>query len=513
MTDSAFEANRSESLYATFQRRWEPAAPFLETRGGGRWSYHDLDQVTAGLAKRMRALGLRRGDRLVCQLDRSPFALFLYLSALRAGLTYVPVSPQLTDAELQPLLSEVEPSLFVCRPQSEASLSLLPATRSVRILTLDVDGSGSLADVPANDIDPDVAVRSDDPAAIVFTSGTTGRPKGVVLPHGHLVAKADALAQALGWRSSDKLLHTMPLYHAHGLFMTTHCIMSAGASMFMMPRFEAAEVVAALPLVTAFSGVPTMYSRMLAVPSLAANARGVRLFVSASAPLPAPVFKMFRDVAGHSIVECWGMSETMTNTAHTSGSRPGTVGKPIPTVEVRAMDQDGTVLPPGQPGQLEVRSPTRFSGYWRQADTVDLLRDGFFRTGDIGFIDADGYVTIVGRTSDVIITGGYNVHPKEIELALERRDDVSRAAVFGVPHPDYGEAILAAVETSARSFDPRQILSEMKQSLVGYKIPKALFAVDRLPVTELGKIQRSVLSERFRDHFSLPDRARDRRAP
>ena len=462
--------------------------------------------ITSALSCRLQAFGLKRGDRLVSQVERSPWNLFLYLACLRAGIVYVPLNPDFKPAEAMPILSDVEAAVIVCDARVAGDARALAAGTPTRVLTLNADGTGSLADLPAGDCHPDGTVSKDDAAAIIFTSGTTGRPKGAVMPHGHLAQKARALVQALGWQPSDRLLHAMPLHHAHGLFMTTHCVLCVGASMLLAKRFEAGEVVAQLPQVTVFSGVPTMYHRMADVPGLLESGKGVRIFVSASAPLPADVLAKFEQRSGHRLVECWGMSETMTNTATPTdrARRPGTVGKPLPGVQVRVLDDKGVPLAPGQRGLLAIRSETRFSGYWRRPPEQQArFEDGFFVTGDLGFIDGEGNVSIAGRTGDVIISGGYNVYPKEVELALEQMDSLAQVAVFALPHPDFGEAVAAAVVVRpGRLLEPQDIAAALKLRLASYKIPKAIFQLEALPVTELGKVQRRVLAQRFAGHFA-----------
>ncbi|WP_046565463.1 AMP-binding protein [Paraburkholderia fungorum] len=502
----------TRGLYATFKPGWNPLATFLATPEGQRWTYADLDQITAVCVRRVAALGIGRGARVVALLERSPWNLFLYVSCLRAGIVFVPLSPQLTPAELAPVLADVEPALVVCSPALQARVRELAEAAGIPVLTLDADGSGGLSSVAPADTQPDADVKADDIAAIMFTSGTTGRPKGAVIPHGHLATKARSLVEGLGWCSSDTLLHAMPLHHAHGLFMTTHCVLTVGASILLAPRFDAAETVALLPSATVFSGVPTMYSRMASVAGLRKRSRNIRVFVCASAPLPPDVFQRFEQASGHQLLECWGMSETMTNTANPLDGprRPSSAGKLLPGVEIRVTDADGRVLPPGRAGVLEIRSATRFGGYWRRSESEQpRFRDGYFVTGDIGSFDADGYLSIIGRTSDVIISGGNNVYPREVELALEQLAGVSKAAVFGLPHPDFGEAVAAAIEPAACMTLDQSALDVMRlalrERLSGYKVPKALFVVDGLPLTVLGKIQRSVLKNRFADHFSRAD--------
>ena len=502
---SSFAPAASRSAYAVFRRGWIPSAPFLTTVDGQSWSYAELDRITADCSKRLQGAGLGKGDRLASQLDRSPWNIFLYLACMRAGIVYVPLSPQLTPVETAAILNDAEPALFVCAPRLLEAARSLPDGAGARILTLDQDGGASLSMLKAADVAPDAEVDPDDDAAIIFTSGTTGRPKGAVLPHGHFSTRAKSLVQGLGYRREDRLLHVMPLYHAHGLFMTTHCVLCAGASILLLPRFDVEEVVARLPQATLFSGVPTMYKRLLGAPALRENSRGIRIFIAGSAPLPPDVFLQFEQQSGHRIVECWGMSESMTNTANPllEARKPGSAGKPLPGVEVRTLDAQGKPTAPGEPGVLAVRSPTRFKGYWRRPEAEQpRYHDGFFVTGDIGYFDPDGYLVIIGRNSDVIISGGYNVYPREVELGLEQMEGVAKAAVFGLPHPDFGEAVAAAIECQAGArIDAAALLAGLKSRLVGYKVPKALFVVDRLPLTELGKIQRRPLAERFRQHF------------
>lgn len=496
----------SESLYSVLRRGVEPARLFLVTPEGRRWLYGDLDAATAHYARRLRAFGLLKGDRVVAQLDKSVWALFLYLACLRTGIVFIPLNPELRPNELGPILADADPRLFVCRSNA-APQARAVAPRQIWMRTLNSDGTGSFADAPDNgfETEVDAPVTGDDIAAIIFTSGTTGRPKGAMMPHGHLLAKALALTEALEWQRSDVLLHAMPIHHSHGLFMTTHCVLAAGASMLFLPRFDAAEVVDILPKVTVFSGIPTMYTRMLSEPPLRERCQGVRLFISASAPLPPSTFDKFQERTGHNIIECWGMTETMTNTANPirGEQRRGSVGLALPGVELRAVDGAGHILAAGEAGVLEVRSRTRFAGYWRrEGEGQAVFRDNFFVTGDIGRFDAGGYLTIVGRSKDVVISGGYNVYPREVELALEQMDGISRAAVFGLPHPDYGEAVTAAIETDpGRALEPEDIIRRAKVVLSSYKVPKAVLFVDSLPRTDSGKVRKSDLVVKFKGIF------------
>lgn len=461
--------------------------------------------MTADLSLRLQAAGLVLGERVVSVVERSEWNIFLYLACVRAGLIYVPLNPRLTPAELSPIMADADPALVICDPELEPSLvALLPAGQAP-VWTLDTSGRGSVLEQRLAEGSPDVELPLGHPAAIIFTSGTTGRPKGALLPHELFVGKARSLGSAVGYTAQDRLLHALPLYHAHGLFMTLHCVLNAGASILLLPKFDAREVVANLPEVTMFSGVPTMYKRLLDEPGLKDRAAAMRLFISGSAALPREVFTAFEERAGHRILECWGMSETMTNTANPLNGerRPGSVGKALPGVTVRVVDELGQVVPPGVPGTLEVGFTTPFGGYWRRPPSEQpVMRDGHMITGDIGVINEDGYLTIVGRTSEAIISGGYNVYPREVEIALEELPEVARAAVFAVRHPDFGEAVAAAVETAAGAqVDPPDVMRKLRSRLVNYKVPKAVFVEGALPLTELGKIQRSVLARKYADHF------------
>lgn len=499
-------AKPSQSLFDAFRPAWREGALFLRTPQGKRFTYADLDAITAGLSRRLQRARLRVGDRLVALVRRSEWNIFLYLACVRAGVVYVPLNPQFTAAELVPVLADAEPGAVVCDP------ALVPLLRSIftatapPLYTLDAMGVGSLQQISPADVNPDVSLPECQAAAIIFTSGTTGRPKGVLMPHELFVGKARALGQALGYTAHDRLLHTMPLYHAHGLFMTLHCVLSVGASILLLPKFDSRDIVRHLPEVSVFSGVPTIYARLLGEPGLKENAAAMRLFISGSAALPPDVFMAFEQRSGHRILECWGMSETMTNTANPlhGERRPGSVGKALPGVTLRVVDGAGQPLASGLAGTLEVGFTSPFGGYWRRAPSEQpVVRNGSIVTGDVGFINDDGYLTIVGRTSDMIISGGYNVYPREVEVALEELAEIGRAAVFAVPHPDYGEAVVAAVEPAANAqVDPAGVLGKLRHRLVGYKRPKAVFLEAALPLTELGKIQRSVLARKYADHFT-----------
>ena len=533
------------NLYEQFRARFpaDRARVFVETAAGARWSYADLELETGRLAGCLEGLGLRRGDRVAVQVDKSPRAIFLYLGCLRAGLGYLPLNPAASEAEMAYFLGDARPGLLVCRPESRARLAPLAARQGVgAVLTLDGEGAGTLADAAAasEERDGSAACGPDDLAALLYTSGTTGRPKGAMLSHRNLASNAEALQRAWEFGERDRLLHALPLFHTHGLFVACHCVLQGGASMLLMPRFDAAEVLRLLPRASVFMGVPTFYTRLLRDPRLdAARCRNVRLFVSGSAPLLAPTFEAFHERTGHWILERYGMTECGMNTSNPlhGPRKAGTVGPALPGVVVRVTGEDGTVLPAGATGGVEVRGPNVFRGYWRgpdasvrgnvrasahesvragarenarasvpasaresaQASAPDFREGGWFRTGDLGLLDGDGYLRLVGRARDLIISGGLNVYPKEIEILLDELRGVGESAVIGVPDEDLGERVTAVVEPAAAdgALDPAALLAELRTRLAGYKVPKQLHVIDELPRNAMGKVRKNLLRQRF----------------
>ncbi|NIR31444.1 MAG: malonyl-CoA synthase [Gammaproteobacteria bacterium] len=506
----------SHNLYRTLHAAFAAhlAAPCLETPEGGAYTYRDVEVATARLANVLRGTGLREGDRVAAQVDKSPQALFLYLACLRAGLVYLPLNVAYKSAELDFFLGDAEPGLVVARPQAVATLEGLCRTHGVRALeTLDAVGGGSLMDkaAGASDLFDPVAHAPDDLAALLYTSGTTGRPKGAMLTHRNLEANARALHEFWGWRPDDVLLHALPLFHVHGLFVACHCALLGASRMIFLPRFETEAVIEHLPRATVMMGVPTFYTRLLAEPRFGADVcRRMRVFISGSAPLQEQTFHAFRARTGHTILERYGMSETGMNTSNPlqGERRAGTVGVPLPGVSVRVVDERGHALPPGQVGGIEVRGENVFPGYWRLPEKTreEFTADGYFRTGDLGCFDAEGYLAIVGRARDLVITGGYNVYPKEIERHIDAVPGVKESAVIGLPHPDYGEAVTAVVVPDDCGQPPQEavIIARLKESLAGYKVPKRVFFVDALPRNAMGKIQKNALRERYGDDSGAP---------
>jgi malonyl-CoA/methylmalonyl-CoA synthetase len=503
----------SDSMFALIRRcaPEDAAQSLLETPEGRTFSYADMDAVTARYARHMTGLGLAKGDRVAVQAEKSPEALFLYLACLRAGLVFLPLNTAYTGSEVDYLLGDAEPALFVCPPEREAEAEGLAAKNRVEhVQTLDGAGQGSFATGAAAaeaDFDP-VDCAAGDLAALLYTSGTTGRPKGAMLSHGNLASNGLVLRDTWGFNGEDVLLHALPIFHAHGLFVACHCVLLAGARMIWVSRFDRQAVLEQLPRASVFMGVPTFYTRLLAGDDFAAETcRAVRLFVSGSAPLLAETHQEFQRRTGHAILERYGMTETGMNTSNPleGERRAGTVGFPLRGTEVRVTDEAGDVLGPGSVGGLEVRGPNVFSGYWRLPEKTaeEFTADGWFRTGDLAEIDGLGYVHLVGRAKDLIISGGFNVYPKEIETVIDAVEGVAESAVIGLPHPDFGEAVAAVVAGDAKNSPSEEaVVAAAKAQLAGYKVPKRVFIVEALPRNAMGKVQKNVLRERYGDIFS-----------
>ena len=490
-------------LRYAFQRN--PSGVALQVPGEGSISYAELEAESAAYAGRLEALGVSAGDRVLVQVDKSPQAVCLYLACLRAGAVFVPVNTAYTAQEVAYFLADAEPVLFVCRPSDEAGFSETSAGVAVR--SLGADGAGSLPQTNAA-ANSDVAVRTaDDLAAILYTSGTTGRSKGAMLSHGNLATSAVILIDCWGWRDDDVLLHALPVFHVHGLFVALHCAMLTATPMIFLPGFDADAVMAQIPAATIMMGVPTFYTRLLAHPELTAqHCRDMRLFISGSAPLTDQTFEAFESRTGHRILERYGMSETMMNTSNPlDGERvAGTVGFPLPGVALRIASAEGELLPRGEVGVIEVKGPNVFGGYWRMPDKTreEFRSDGFFITGDLATQDERGRVTIVGRAKDLVISGGYNVYPKEVESVLDEMPEVRESAVIGVPHPDFGEAVIAVVVPSGEPVTLASVDAALAGRLARFKQPKRVVNVEQLPRNAMGKVQKNALRKDCEDLFS-----------
>lgn len=475
-------------------------APFLTTADSAVLTYADLLVRTGRIAHALVALGVAPGDRVAVQAEKSPEALLLYLATVRAGAVFLPLNPAYTAREVGYFLADSEPRLVVCDPRREGEVAAVAPAAAV-LATLNSDGAGSLSDEAAA-LPPDFADvprGPDDLAAILYTSGTTGRAKGAMLTHENLASNARALVDAWRFTRDDVLVHALPIFHTHGLFVATNVALFAGASMLFFPRFDPADVVAAFAHATVLMGVPTFYVRLLGEPGLTADAtRGMRLFISGSAPLLAETHAAWRSRTGHAILERYGMTETSMNTSnpYAGERRAGTVGLPLAGVEVRIADPaTGAPLAAGEIGMIEVRGPNIFRGYWRMPERTagEFRQDGFFITGDLGVRDADGYVAIVGRSKDLIISGGFNVYPKEVEMEIDRIPGVVESAVIGLPHGDFGEAVTAVVVADPGASDEAALIAALAGRLARYKQPKRCLFVASLPRNAMGKVQKAEL--------------------
>jgi malonyl-CoA/methylmalonyl-CoA synthetase len=500
------------NLYELIHRRVQaaPERVAIETMDRGRLTYAELDERCARIAARLARLGVGRGDRVAVQVEKSVANLLLYLACLRRGAVYLPLNTAYTLAELDYFFGDAEPALIVCDPARRGEVAALGGAAKAQVATLDSEDQGNLVEDLAGE-PAQAAITSvgdDDLAALLYTSGTTGRAKGAMLTHRNLASNALTLVDAWGFSAADVLLHALPLYHVHGLFVACNTALLAGARLLFLPRFDAAQTLEALPRATVMMGVPTYYARLLAQDSLAAaRCAGVRLLVSGSAPLLEQTFQEFERRTGHRILERYGMTETGMNTSNPlhGERRPGSVGLPLPGVEVRVADEAGRVLGPGEIGVLEVRGPNVFKGYWRMPEkTAEEFRpDGFFITGDLARIGADGYVAIVGRAKDLIITGGLNVYPKEIESVIDDLAGVVESAVIGLPHPDFGEAVAAVVVPApGAALDEAAVIAAVRERLAGFKLPKRVWFADSLPRNAMGKVQKNALRARHEDAFT-----------
>jgi malonyl-CoA/methylmalonyl-CoA synthetase len=484
------------------------------------FSYADTIELSGRLANALIARGAKPGDRVAVQVEKSPEAIMLYLACLRAGAVYLPLNTAYTQTEIEYFISDAEPRVVVCAPERLATLK--PAARRLgvnAVETLGSAGDGTLMKL-AGKCRPeftDVVRGKEDLAAILYTSGTTGRSKGAMLTCENLSSNAAALTDCWHFTREDVLLHALPIFHTHGLFVATNVVLMAGASMILLPRFDPAEIFRLLPRASVMMGVPTFYTRLLKDARSNKRTMGhMRLFVSGSAPLLAETHREWQLRTGHAILERYGMTETgmLTSNPYDGERIPGAVGFPLPGVELRITDPDtGTVLSAGKVGMIEVRGPNVCKGYWRMPDKTraEFRTDGFFITGDLGKIDRRGYVRIVGRGKDLIISGGYNVYPKEVESEIDAIGGVVESAVIGVPHPDFGEGVAAVVVKAKRArLDEQGVMHALDSRLAKYKLPKRVMFVESLPRNTMGKVLKSELRETYKDLFAVKKAPRRR---
>ncbi|WP_299324246.1 AMP-binding protein [Parasphingopyxis sp.] len=471
-----------------------------------RLAYADLDMATARRARALAALGAKPGERILLQVEKSIENVLLYLASLRAGLVYVPLNTAYTAAELDYFIGDAEPAIIVCDPAKEAAIA--PLADDAKVLTLDADGQGSLAALIAETEGEDfetVARAPDDLAAILYTSGTTGVSKGAMLSHDNLASNALVLKDYWRWQPDDVLIHALPIYHLHGLFVALHLALLGGSTVRFHRSFDTDAIIADLPRSTVLMGVPTFYVRLADHPELTSGtSANMRLFISGSAPLLESTFADFETKTGHRILERYGMTEAgmITSNPYDGDRVPGTVGFPLPGVSARVCDERGEEVERGEPGVLEIKGPNLFQGYWKKPDKTEeeMRPDGYFVTGDIATMDADGRVAIVGRAKDLIIAGGLNIYPKEIELALDAVPGVFESAVIGVPHPDLGEAVVAIIVREDEAVGESAILSAIETQLARFKQPRRVIFANALPRNAMGKVQKAKLRE---DHAEL----------
>ncbi len=495
------------NFYTLLKQRFAPHldAPMLTALTGETVSYGAMDARAAKMAGAMAAAGAKPGDRVLVQVDKSFENVSAYLGALSGGFVYVPLNTAYTDDEVAYFLSDAEPAIFICDPARRASLAPIAEKAGVqRVLCLDGDGAGSLRDAADNSpaqtgIQPR---HPDDLAAILYTSGTTGRSKGAMLSHWALQTNALALNELWRFTQEDVLLHALPVFHIHGLFVALHTAMLSACEILFLPKFDVGEIRNGLRRASVMMGVPTFYTRLLAEPDFGDHETAhMRLFISGSAPLTTETFNEFYERTGSKILERYGMSEAgMIASNPYDGERiAGTVGFPLPGVDIRITDDDGAILEDGAPGNVEVKGDNLFSGYWRMPEkTKAEFRGDWFVTGDIGALDAQGRLTLSGRAKDLIIAGGYNIYPKEIEAVLDAVPGVAESAVVGVPHPDMGEGVVAVFVGEADI----AALEDATQSLARFKRPRRFFRVDALPRNAMGKVQKQVLRARYAAAFT-----------
>jgi malonyl-CoA/methylmalonyl-CoA synthetase len=506
---AAFPSDLDQTAVETISPQGEPLF----------YTWRDLDHASARIANLLASLKLPGGSRVAVQVEKSVEAMLLYLATLRAGCVFLPLNTAYQSGEIEYFVGNAEPAVVVCTPGNFGWVSKIAFKAGTQhVFTLGDDRTGSLLERAAHhagDHQP-VDREMDDLAAILYTSGTTGRSKGAMLTHGNLLSNALTLKDYWGFQPGDVLIHALPIFHVHGLFVAIHAALLNGSKMIWMAKFDPGAVLAAMPRATVFMGVPTLYVRLLAEPGLNKDAtKNMRLFIAGSAPLLIETFNAWRERTGHTILERYGMSETIMLTSNPYGAdarhggqserRGSTVGFPLPGVGVRVVDDAGKAVPVGEIGNIQVQGPNVFKGYWRMPEKTaeEFTQDGWFKTGDVGKVDERGYVSIVGRSKDLIISGGYNVYPAEIESTINDLLGVDESAVVGVPHPDFGEVGVAVlIAKPGVKLDGEAILAQLKSQLANFKIPKRCFVATELPRNTMGKVQKNLLREQYKGLFA-----------
>jgi len=496
--------NSMGNIYQLFQSRFDVDRPFTyDAREKLTASYGDLEAASAQYANLFLSLGLIPGDRVAVQIEKSTENLFLYFGCLRAGLVFLPLNTAYQKDEIAYFLNDAAPKVCIVDPEK---LPTYQALTEAVVFTLDHQGAGTVADnrVALSKKHDIVDNAPEDTAVIVYTSGTTGAPKGAMITHGNLIDNGLVLQAEWDFQASDKMLHSLPIFHVHGLFLGIHLPVLSGCPIILLEKFDATLVLKLLPSATVFMGVPTYYTRLLEANIEQAHCQSIRLFTSGSAPLLTQTFNLFSERTQHTIVERYGMTETGMNTSNPlhGPAKAGTVGPSLPGTECKIINDDGNPVEINETGQLLVRGKNVFKGYWRKPEKTqeDFTDTGFFKTGDLASMDADGYVTIVGRSKDLIITGGLNVYPKEIELKIDNLPGVIESAVIGTPDKDFGETVTAIIirEASA-SLSEQEVINQLKGAIANFKVPKTVHFLDQLPRNTMGKVQKNVLRETFMD--------------
>lgn len=500
------------NLYSLFLERFpdDVNALFLDDVDGRQLRYSEIHQRSGQMLSLLQQLGVKKGDRVVVQVEKSVEAVLLYLACLRAGAIYIPLNTAYTSSEVAYFLDDATPGLFVCTPGRKDELkAVADACKMSEILSLGTAGDGDLMEVlePMSASDEVVEVQADELAAILYTSGTTGRSKGAMLSHANLATNALVLFDAWHWQKDDVLLHALPIFHVHGLFVALHCALLGGSRVIFMARYDPEVVMRKLPEATVMMGVPTFYTRLLGRSDFSRDmCTNMRLFISGSAPLLADTHREFEARIDHRILERYGMTEAgmITSNPYAGERVAGTVGYPLPDVSARVVGKQGNRLPPGEAGVLEITGPNVFKGYWRMPEKTagEFRPDGWFITGDIASMSEDGRVTIVGRDKDLIISGGFNVYPKEVESEIDDIAGVKESAVIGVPHPDFGEGVTAVVVADGSTeISKEAIIAALTGRLARFKQPKQVFIVAELPRNAMGKVQKNILRETHKDLF------------
>ena len=502
----------NQNLYDLFEQNFPILnRPFIEKPDGGILTYGYMKKMTGIFSNALDSLGVTIGDMVIVQTNKSPEVVFLYLACLKTGAIFVPLNTAYTQSELEYFISDSDPKVVICDPKSPIiNYQLTEHHPDAHLYTMDINGNGSFTKYAESYPETFVTVPGDgtDIACILYTSGTTGQPKGAMLTHSNLGSNAITLRDAWGFTSDDTLLHVLPIFHAHGLFVAINTVLVNGTGMIFLPKFEVDEVCRLIPKTSVMMGVPTFYTRLLANEKFTRNlSQNMRLFVSGSAPLLAETHREFSQRTGHEILERYGMTETAMNTSNPlKGIRiPGSVGPALPGIEVRVVNQEEKILGVNETGDIHVRGPNVFNGYWKKPDKTleEFCEDNFFRTGDLGYLDDKGYLFIVGRAKDLIISGGYNVYPKEIESCLDEINGIQESAVIGVPHKDFGEAVVAIVtyDKEKNLITEQDVIVLLKKVLASYKVPKAVFFVPDIPRNVMGKVEKTKLRKTYNQTF------------